>query len=53
LLVLTLKRVALLTMAISGSTILMTTWACSNAYANCGFWRSIFLASTGLFWMHC
>lgn len=40
------------TSAISGSTILMTTWACSSAYASCGFWSSMFLASWGLFWTH-
>lgn len=39
------------TMATSGLTILITTWACSKAYASWGFCRSMLRASTGLFWM--
>lgn len=38
--------------AVWGSTILMTTWACSNAYASCGFCSNICRASFGLFCTH-
>ena len=34
-------------------TDLMTTCACRSAYASCGFWLSMDLASWGLFMMHC
>lgn len=40
-----------LTTAVCGSTIRMTTWACSKAYANCGFSNNIWRASFGSFCM--
>lgn len=45
----TYTRKCLLTIATWGSTIRITTWACNNAYANCGFCSNICLASVGLF----